>query len=235
MTKLLNLLEEIFPDNKYLKRFSFFFACFILVSSVSGVVALANNLSKNNAKLANAWTHCERYAEQLPEEHPFKKNMDEYLMNEALIEYSNMAGIILDSSLEMLKYELGQADFTDTGIVSENINYKIDESLPNYYLFEENSSKSTKKITLHIDEEKTIKLYRNNEEISFKYNDKLDNYSMLDDNLNAIISMGFTKTYIDNPDIAVVYEDCLKDISKGKTKLVILYGTHKIECEIVVK
>lgn len=52
--------------------------------------------------------------------------------------------------------------------------------------------------------------------------------------LHELISLGFVKAYVENPDIAKITSNQITAITKGKTKLVLIYGTQLLECDIII-
>jgi uncharacterized membrane protein len=54
-------------------------------------------------------------------------------------------------------------------------------------------------------------------------------------NLKEIISLDFVKAYVENKDIARIEGNKIKTISKGETKLRLIYKTELLDIDVIVK
>lgn len=207
------------------------------IISIIGLITLASTLVKNVEKSKLASTYYESWLEQLPPEHPIKEDIyglgSLYKLQNSL---SLTAGTLFDSSEQIMKYNLSSFDLSEMGMLEAYISRKFDESKPEYILVDEVTNQTLNKIKLSEGANMSIKLYRNGKEISFNYMPP-ENVWMSNDSLefHELISLGFVKAYVQNPDIAKIVDNQVTALAKGRTKLMLIYGTQLLEIDIVVK
>lgn len=146
------------------------------------------------------------------------------------------AGVLIDTQEEIIKYEFSKIDITELGAFEAYLSREFNKSKSEYLLMDAESIKTIKRIKLKKGETKSIKLYRNGEELSFDYI-PLENIWLQGKGveIHELISLGFVKAYVKNPDIAKITNNQITAITKGKTKLVLIYGTQVLEQDIIVK
>ena len=193
-------------------------------------------LGQNCEKARLASTHYNCWFEQLPPEHPLKQ--DPYGFEPAhqlQSELGIVARVLMDTQEEIIKCEFSKLDITELGVLEAYLNQKFDESKPEYLLIDAKTTKTISNIKLKKGETKFIQLYRNGEKLSFDFippENMWSNHKNLE--LHELISFGFVKAYVQNPDIATITDNKITAVAKGKTKLMLLYGTQLLECDIVV-
>lgn len=101
---------------------------------------------------------------------------------------------------------------------------------------DEVAKQTLNKIKLSKCENKLLKFYRNGKEIPFNYMPSENVWNSNDGlEFHKLISLGFVKAYVENPEIAKITDNQITALAKGKTKLMLLYGIHLLEIDIVVK
>jgi hypothetical protein len=182
-------------------------------------------------------THYLNWYEQLPADDPIKKaDYTIFTLLKTKTDLALLAGIILNTSEEILKYEFSEADITNLGMLEVYLENEFSKVKPEFIILNDVNSESLKKITLEQGQTKSIKLFRNAEELSF--NDRtLKNLPRNSDvvNLKEIISLDFVKAYVENKDIARIEGNKIKTISKGETKLRLIYKTELLDIDVIVK
>lgn len=141
----------------------------------------------------------------------------------------------MDNQEEMIKSEFSKLDITELGLLDNYLSKKFDESKPEYLLIDAKTMNTLKAIKIESGKTVSIKLFRNREEISFDYispDNIWRNNKALE--LHELISLGFVKAYIQNPDIAKISSNRITAIKKGKTKVILIYGTQLLEKDILV-
>lgn len=222
--------EEYYCENKKAKIIKYA----ITLISILGLITFASTILGNIKKIESAQIHYKLWIEQLPPEHPAKQDIYELgQLYELQTTLNIISGVLLDTQKELIKWEFSKLDITELGILEAYLDKKFNESEPKYLLIDANSIKTLKNIKLKKGETCSIKLYRNGEELSFDYKDIWNNNNKPE--LHELISLKFVKAYIKNPDIARITENQITAISKGKTKLVLIYGTRLLEKDIIVK
>lgn len=224
-------------DDEKIKRICTIIRAVFVVLFIIGVIKLVSVLMTATHKTQMASTHYNYWHEQLPEDSLFKQEMEEIQkLSEVLSVLGIISGASFDSAEEIIKYQLGQLDITELGVLDAYVSKKFDEAKPEYLLLDTEHQKSIKKIEMDQGNKKTIALFRNGEELSFTYvpADNLFKNEKIPE-LHQLISLGFVKPYVENPDIARIVENEITAIKKGSTKLILVYGTQLIECPIKVK
>lgn len=195
-----------------------------------------STLTNNIEKVGRASTYYSCWFEQLPSEHPLKQDL--YVTNamyKLQSEIDIVAGVLIDTQEEMIKYEFSKFDITELGVLETYLNREFDKSKSEYLLMDAETIKTLKNIKLKKGETNSIKLYRNGEELSFEYMPPENMWHQNNDlELHELISLGFVKAYVKDPDIAKITNNKITGISKGKTKLVLFYGIQLLECDIIV-
>ncbi|WP_101698552.1 hypothetical protein [Clostridium minihomine] len=234
---VLKWVKEVYYDNQTVQKVCNRILIIIAAVSIAGFFTFAFTLGQNCEKVRLASTHYNCWFEQLPPEHPLKQ--DPYGFQQAIqlpSELGIVAGVIFDTQEEIVKYEFSKLDITELGVLDAYLNQKFDESKPEYLLIDAKTTKTLSNIKLKNGETKLIQLYRNGEELSFDYIPP-ENMWRYHKNLelHELISMGFVKAYVQNPDIAKITNNQITAVTKGKTKLVLIYGTQLLECDIIVR
>ncbi|MBN1051300.1 hypothetical protein DV092_04425 [Clostridium botulinum] len=233
---ILELIKEVYNENKTVKRVCNIVLTIIAVLSIAGSITFVSTLTKDVEKVGLASTYYSCWFEQLPPEHPLKQDLYGFNpMYKFQSEIGIVAGVSIDTQEEMIKYEFSKFDITELGVLEAYLNREFDKSKSEYLLMDAENIKTLKNIKLKKGETNSIKLYRNGEELSFDYMPPENMWHQNNDlELHELISLGFVKAYIKNPDIAKITNNKITAISKGKTKLVLFYGTQLLECDIIV-
>lgn len=230
-------IKDIYHDNETVKR-----ACnigiFVFISlSLVGLLTLAYTMGQNAEKLKMASTHYSRWLEQLPPEHPLKEDRDGLgALRELLSSYGIAAGVIMDHQETIIKSEFSKLDITELGILEAYMSKKFDEAKPEYLLIDAATMRTLKTIQIAEGGTTSIQLLRNGNKLSFDYVPRENGWGINKrEELHELISLGFVKAYIRDPDIAKISGNQIKAVHKGKTKLILLYGTQLLEKDIVIK
>lgn len=236
ISRLLLLIKELYSENETVKLVCNILLAVLVISSLLSSITLINSWATNIGKAQSASMHYNKWFEQLPPEHPMKQEIQEL---QILREYLNTLGLISGSLFniqeEMIKYELGKLDFSEVGVLENVLSKEMDKAKPEYVLVDVELSKVAQSIKMKAGTSKSIKLYRNGEELSFEYvspENWMSDGGTLD--LHQILSLGFVKTYSQDTDIASISNNRINAISKGRTKLILMYGTQLIECDVKV-
>lgn len=234
---IIKWIRHIYSEDEAVKRICNIILFSLSIISIIGVITFALTLTKNVEKSRLASFHYECWIEQLPSEHPIKKDVyglvSLYSLQNSL---SLTAGALFDSQEQILKYEFGTFDLTELGALEAYLSKKFDESKPEYLLVDETTNQSLDKIKLIGAESRRIKFYRNDKEMPFNYMPPENIWNNNDSwELHELISLGFVKAYVQNPNIAKIVDNQITALSKGKTKLILIYGTQLLEIDIVVK
>jgi hypothetical protein len=234
---LLRLIKDTFPENELVQKTCIALIIFFAVLSILGAIAFISSLAKNTKEMRLASTHYDSWFEQLPPEHILKQNNDGLdKLYEMLSVIGITTGSLIDTQKEMIKYEFGKLDITELGILEAYLSKKFDESKPEYLLIDAETMKTLKKIKIEIGQTKSIKLYRNEVELSFDYvPPKNIRLTKGKPKLDELISLGFVKAYIQDPDIAKISSNQITALAKGKTKLILFYGTQLLEQDVIIK
>lgn len=233
---LLRFIKEIYPEDEKIKKVCNIILFTLTVLTIFGIATFLLTLEKNAEKARLASTYYERWIKQLPPEHPFKQDMNElgemYGIQSTL---SIIGGALIDSSEEILKFKFSELDITEVGILETYLDKEFDKSKPEYLLLNAETLKTFKKIRLKKGELISIKLYRSGEEISFDYTPPKNMWNQNEGlDLHELISLSFVKAYVQNPDIAKINGNQITAIAKGKTKIVLMDGTHLLEQDLIV-
>ncbi len=236
LSDIIKSIKESFPENKIIERICSAILFVIPFLSIVGVIMFASTIGENNENIRLASTHYNYWREQLPPDHPLKQ--DDNGLNaiyEVQSSLSIATGILMDTQEEIIKFQLSEYDLTELGVLDAYLNRSFDEAKPEYLLVDAETTKTIKKIKLKERDTSSIKLYRNGEELSFDYVASENMWQQgKRPELHELISLGFVKAYIQNPDIAKITSNQVTAITKGKTKLILIYGTQLLECNIIV-
>lgn len=208
----------------------------IVITIISAFLFLTH-MVENSRKARLASTHYARWYDQLPPEHPLKSEQNGIkTVYEFQTTITNMAGILLDTQVEIIKYKLGELNLPGLEALEAYLGKEFDKNKLEYLLVDAETSGAIKRIQLHIGETKSLKLYRNGEALSFDYvpaEELLIKGGIPE--LHELISSGFVKAYINDTDVAKIISNQITAIGKGHTKLVLLYGIHLLECDVIVE
>jgi hypothetical protein len=236
ISDILRFIKEVYHDNNTVKRVCNIILLIIALLSIVGSITFVGTLVQNAEKAKLASTHYSYWLEQLSPEHPLKQDRDGLgALYELQSAFGIVAGALIDSQEEIIKSEFSKLDITELGILDAYLSRKLDETKPEYLLIDAKTMKTLKTIKIAEGGTTSIKLYRNGEEIFFDYilpENMWRNNKRLE--LHKLISLGFVKAYIQNPDIAKINSNQITAINKGKTKLILIYGTQLLEKEIVI-
>lgn len=236
LSDFLEYIKEVYHENTTVKRVGSIILFIIATLALVGLVGFISTIGKNMEKARLASTHYRCWLEQLPDEHILKQDI--YGIN-ILYEFQSglgiVAGALIDTQEEIIKNEFSKLDITELGVLESYINKKFDESKPEYLLLDSETKKPLKKIKLKKGDTISVNLYRNGENLSFDYvlPENMWDYNK-DLELHELISLGFVKAYVENPNIAKITGNQITAISKGKTKLMLIYGTQLLECDIII-
>lgn len=215
---------------------------FIIVLSIFGLVSFASTVMNNTKKAQMASTYYRCWFDQLPAEHPLKQDSHGLSQGYELVNSLGIAaGAIIDNQEEIIKYKFSELDITNLGVFEAYLSSEFDKYKPEYLFVDGETKKNIKSIKLKKGDTKSIMMYRNGEELSFDYdspnNMKLNEKRFNDKRveLHDLINFGFVKAYVENSDVAKISSNEITAISKGKTKLIIMFGTHLFEKDIIVK
>jgi hypothetical protein len=236
ISRLLLLIKELYSENESVKLVCNILLAVLVVSSLLSSIALINAFATNAGKARSASTHYNKWFEQLPPEHPMKQEMKELqLLREYVSTLGLVSGALFDIQEEMIKYELGKLDFSEVGVLENYLSKKLDQAKPVYALVDVELSEVVQRIKIKAGTSKSIKLYRNGEELFFEYVSPENwlNAGGIPD-LHQILSSGFVKAYSQDTDIVIIENNVIKAISKGQTKLIFVYGTQLLECKVKV-
>lgn len=237
LSDIIKGIRNIFSEDETVKKICNIILIGLSIISIIGVITFASTLAKNVEKSKLASTYYECWLEQLPPEHPIKEDIYELgLLYKLQNSLSLTAGALFDSSEQIMKYSLSSFDLSETGMLEAYLSRKFDESKPEYILVDKVTNQTLNKIELIEGANTSIKLYRNGKQISFNYMPP-ENVWRSNDSLefHELISLGFVKAYVQNPDIAKIVDNQITAHAKGKTKLILIYGTQLLEIDIVVK
>lgn len=230
----MNLFNKIYEE---INELSFYYKLICVSLLIFGAVSLIATIELNFTKTNLVSTHYLNWYEQLPADDPIKKaDYTIFTLLKTKTDLALLAGIILNTSEEILKYEFSEADITNLGMLEVYLENEFSKVKPEFIILNDVNSESLKKITLEQGQTKSIKLFRNAEELSF--NDRtLKNLPRNSDvvNLKEIISLDFVKAYVENKDIARIEGNKIKTISKGETKLRLIYKTELLDIDVIVK
>lgn len=227
MRDLDNIFEEI-------KTISVFFSIFGLITLLLSTISLVSTVESNLAKSQKAETYYNTWYEQLPANDPLK-NAD-YIVSSLLKTGTTLnliGGFSINTNEEILKYELSNADITNLDLLEKYLNKKFDESHPDYLLIDKATFETLNKISLEIGQSKYLNLYRNSEKLSFDYKSPITYKQIISD--NDIINLDFVKAYVSDSDIAKIQNNKITAVSKGKTKLILIYKTELLEIDLIIK
>ena len=236
MSDLLQFIKENYFENEKVKRICNILLFTIIALTIFSFVTFLSTLAKNAEKARLASTHYEHWLEQLPPEHPIKQDMNGlgamYGVQSAL---GIIGGALIDNSEEIIKSKFSELDITEVGILEAYLDKEFDKSKPEYLLINAKTMKTFKKIKIEKGELISIKLFRNGEEISFDYTPPNNVWNQNEGlELHKLISLSFVKAYVQNTDIAIINGNQITAIAKGKTKIVLIDGTHLLEQDIIV-
>ncbi|WP_423055629.1 hypothetical protein [Acetobacterium carbinolicum] len=202
--------------------------CVVSITSIVG-----SNFNKSNS----ISTHYLNWYEQLPADDPIKKaDYTIFILLKTQTDLDLLAGIILNTSEEIFKYELGKADITNLGILEKYLEKEFNKAKPEYIILNTVNLQSLKIITLEQGQTIAIRLYRNAEEISF-YSGTQEKLSPNKDlvSLEEIISLDCVKAYVENNEIARIEGNKIRTISKGRTKLMLINKTELLDIDVIVQ
>lgn len=234
---IVRCIKEVYYENTTVKRVCNGILVAVTLLSVFSLATFILTVEKNVEKARTASIHYRYWLEQLPPEHPLKQDIDGLnILYEIPSNLGIVAGALIDTQEEMIKYEFSKLDISELGVMESYINKKFDELKPKYLLLDAETTRPLKKIKLKKGETTSVNLYRNGEKLSFDYIAPENMWTYNKDlKLHELISLGFVKAYIENSDIAKISGNQITAVTKGKTKLVLIYGTQLIDCDIIIK
>lgn len=220
LSKLLKLIK-VSTDNPRVEKICTVLDVLIIMLAVYGVYSLAIYVMNSAENTRNIEYHHERFLEQLPDDHPYKIKVNSYENRIKRLESKRdfIVNGIFYLGDELIKYYLGEIDITELGLLSAYTGHKFNESKPKFFIAVEGSNKTVKKLKIKLNENQTVKLYRNNQEVSFEYSE------------NEPLLM----YYIADPEIAKIKYNRITAVKKGSTKLIIVYRGCMLVCPIIVK
>lgn len=149
LSDFLDYIEEVCYKNTAVKRGCHIVKVTIGALSIIGLVGLVLTIGNNMERARLASTHYRYWFEQLPDNHPLKQDIyGVSIFYELPSELGIVAGALIDTQEEIIKYEFSKLDITEFGALESYINKKFDESKPEYLLLNAETTRPLKIIKL---------------------------------------------------------------------------------------